>query len=164
MEDLMQNHLEELENRKKELDAGIKICKKLLHTQLKELDTSAVLKEMEEMEEKGGSFMKIVDDYKEYTKMEHKRKFSFVPDNMALKPEEFSEALLTYAKENDLNLVITKEGMYPVFEVDGVEYTAERTFGRFGAVIHCHMTHPEELEKEFATVSEKQRKWFIWLY
>ena len=133
MEDLMQKHLEELENRKKELDAGVKICKKLLHTQLKELDTSAVLKEMDEMEARGGKFVKIM---------------------------EFTEALLTYAKENDLNLVITKEGMYPVFEVDGVEYTAERTFGRFGAVIHCQMTHPEKLEKEFATVSEKQRKWF----
>ncbi len=160
MEDLMQKHLEELENRKKELDAGVKICKKLLHTQLKELDTSAVLKEMDEMEARGGKFVKIMDDYKEFTKMEQKRKFSFVPDNMALKPEEFTEALLTYAKENDLNLVITKEGMYPVFEVDGVEYTAERTFGRFGAVIHCQMTHPEKLEKEFATVSEKQSKWF----
>ncbi len=159
MEDLMQKHLEELENRRKELDAGVKICKKLLHTQFEELDTSAVLKEMDEMEAKGGKFMKIVDDYKEFTKMEHKRKFSFVPDNMALKPEEFSEALLTYAKENDLNLVITKEGLYPVFEIDGVEYTAERTFGRFGAIIHCQMTHPEELE-EFAPVSETRRKWF----
>ncbi len=160
MEELMQKHLLELENRKKELDAGVKICKKLLHVQLEELNVEKVLKEMDEMEARGGKFVKIMDDYKEFTKMEQKRKFSFVPDNMALKPEEFTEALLTYAKENDLNLEITKEGLYPVFEIDGVEYTAERVFGRFGAVIHCHMTHPEELEEEFAPVSERRRKWF----
>lgn len=79
---------------------------------------------------------------------------------MALNPKEFTEALLTYAEENNLNLVITKEGMYPVFEIDGVEYTAERTFGRFGAVIYCQMTHPEELEEEFGGGSRKRRKWF----
>ena len=83
-----------------------------------------------------------------------------MPDNMALNPEEFIEALLAYAKENDLNLVITKGGMYPVFEIDGVEYTAERTFGRFGATIHCQMTHPEEFEEEFGSISRKRRKWF----
>lgn len=83
-----------------------------------------------------------------------------MPDNMALKPEQFTEALLMYGKENNLNLVITKEGMYPVFEIDGVEYTAVRTFGRFGATIHCRMTHPEELEKEFSSISVKRRKWF----
>lgn len=160
MEDLMREQLVDLEKRQKELDAGIRICKKLLHTQAEELDASAVLKEMDEMEAIGGKFMKIVDDYKEFTKTEHKRKFSFVPDNMALKPEEFTEALLIYAKENDLNLVITKEGLYPVFEIDGVEYTAERTFGRFGALIHCQMTHPEELEEEYAPFSETKRKWF----
>lgn len=160
MKDLMQRHLIELESRQKELDAGIKICKKLLHTQLKTLDTEAVLREMDEMEAGGGKFMKIIDDYKKFTKMEQKRKFSFMPDNMALKPEEFTEALLVYAKENDLNLAMKKEGMYPVFEIDGVEYTAERTFGRYGAIIKCKMTHPEELEGEFGVISEKRRKWF----
>ena len=160
MEELMKNHFVELENRQKELDAGIKICKKLLHTQFSEVDTEAVLKEMDELEAKGGKFMNIIDDYKKFTKMEHKRKFSFVPDNMALKPEEFTEALLIYAKENDLNLVITKAGMYPVFEIDGVEYTAERTFGRYGAIIHCQMTHPEKLEEEFGPIPSKRRKWF----
>lgn len=160
MEELMQKHLMELENRQKELDAGIKICKKLLHTQMDELDTEAVLKEMDELEAKGGKFMKIIADYKEYTRMEYKKKFKFMPDNMALNPEEFAEALLAYAKENDLNLVITKKGMYPVFEIDGVEYIAERTFGRFGATIHCQMTHPEEFEEAFGTISKKRRKWF----
>lgn len=69
---------------------------------------------------------------------------------------EFTEALFAYADENQLNLVITKEGMYPVFEIDGVEYTADRTYGRFGATIHCSMTHPEEAEA--AEIPEKRRR------
>ena len=104
--------------------------------------------------------MMIVDDYKKLAEAERKRKFSFVPNNMALTPAEFSEALFEYARENNLDLVITKESMYPVFEIDGVEYTAVRRFGRFGACIRCTMTHPEELEEELKGVPEGRRKWF----
>ena len=39
-----------------------------------------------------------------------------------------------------------KPGMSPVFEIDGLEYTAMRTFDRFGATINCSLTHPEEVE------------------
>lgn len=79
---------------------------------------------------------------------------------MALTPAEFAEALFKYADENHLDLVITKESMYPVFEIDGVEYTAERRFGRFGAMIRCRMTHPEELEEELRDIPGNRRKWF----
>lgn len=160
LEDLMQRHLEELEERKKELQAGIGICRKLAHTKLSALNTEAVLMEMEKMEAQGGKFMSIINDYKKYVKAERKRTFSFVPDNMALTPAEFSEALFQYADENNLNLVITKESMYPIFEIDGIEYTAERMFYRFGASIRCKMTHPEELEEELHDVPVRSRKWF----
>lgn len=160
LEEQMRRHLEQLEKRQKELKAGISICRKLVHTELSALDTEAVLEEMEKMEAQGGRFMMIVDDYKKLAKAERKRKFSFVPNNMALTPAEFSEALFEYARENNLDLVITKESMYPIFEIDGVEYTAVRRFGRFGACIRCTMTHPEELEEELKGVSEGRRKWF----
>lgn len=52
---------------------------------------------------------------------------------------ENTDALLVYANENNLNLTITKAGMYPEFEIDGVEYTASRRIGRFGAVVQCTM-------------------------
>ena len=164
MEDVMQAQLEILQKRQKELDAGIHICQSLLHTSLKNLDMEQLLQRMEAMEEEGGAFMTIVNDYKILAKAEAKREFSFMPDNMAFTPAEFTEALFKYADENHLNLVITREGMYPVFEIDGVEYTAERRFGRFGAVICCTMTHPEDLEKELWTVPKGRRKVFRVLY
>lgn len=160
LEELMQRHLAELENRQKELKAGISICRKLSHTGMSGLDPEAVLTEMEAMEAQGGKFMAIMNDYKIFAKAERKKTFSFVPDNMVLTPAEFTEALLQYAKENELNLVITKEGMYPVFEIDGVEYTAERRFGRFGAMIRCTMTHPEELDEDLEGIPKKRRTWF----
>lgn len=160
LDQLMERHLKLLEERQQELQAGISICKMLLHTKLQTLDTGAVLQEMEEMEEKGGKFMSIIHDYKQFAKAEQKRTFTFVPDNMALTPAEFSEALFQFADENNLNLVITKESMYPVFEIDGVEYTARRRFYRFEARIHCTMTHPEDLDGDLRSVSEKRRKWF----
>ena len=104
--------------------------------------------------------MNIINDYKKFAKAERKRTFSFTPDNMALTPAEFSEALFQYADKHNLNLVITKESMYPVFEIDGVEYTAERRFYRFGASIRCKMTHPEDLEEDLLDIPRQRRRWF----
>lgn len=89
--------------------------------------------------------MSIIDDYKQVKKEEATRQFTFRPDTMIMNPHEFTDALLAYADENDLNIYITKEGMYPVFTIDDVEYTAERVVGRFGAVVYCNMTHPETI-------------------
>ena len=79
-------------------------------------------------------------------------------------PAEFTEALQQYAEENDLNLVITKESMYPVFRIDGMEYEAERFFDRFGATIRCTLTHPEELETELTDISPTRRKVYKFLH
>lgn len=102
--------------------------------------------------------MTILNDYKKVSKIEGKKEFSFVPDNMALNPAQFTEALCKYGTDNNLNLSITHEGMYPKFEIDGVEYEAYRSFGRFGAVITCQMTHPELLENEYADVPKKNSR------
>lgn len=87
--------------------------------------------------------MSIIHNWKK------RKSFHFMPDSMVMTPAEFTEALFQYADENNLNLVITKESMYPVFEIDGVEYTAERRFGRFGATVFCSETHPQEMENGF---------------
>lgn len=140
-----------LQEKQRELDAGISVCKSLLHTELDALDAGLVLDRMEEMEERGGIFMSIIDDYKKVAKAQAKRSFSFMPDTMVQNPREFTDALFRYADENKLHLVIKKESMYPVFEINGVEYTAERTFRQARppvAYIVCTMTHPEEAAAE----------------
>ena len=152
----VKEHLDVLREKQSQLEACIHVCQKLGGISLEELDTGKVLKEMEEEERKGGLFMAIVNDYKAVSREESLKEFNFVPNSMAKTPEEFSEALLEYAKEKGLNLVITEPGMYPIFEIDGIEYTADRVFSRMGAVIRCRMTHPEIAE--IAGVSPRTRK------
>lgn len=158
LEDALQRHLQILTEKKKELESGISVCRKLAHTSLAELDADRVLREMEEMEKEGGIFMSIINDYRQVKREDGLKTFSFIPDTMVRSPQEFTDALLAYARENDLDLTITQESMNPVFEIDQVEYTASRTFGRFGAEVHCSMTHPELVED--GNVSERKRKIF----
>ena len=51
-------------------------------------------------------------------------------------------------------ITITKEGMYPEFILDGVEYSAMRISGRWHTV-HCQMIHPELAEPENVTGKRK---------
>lgn len=117
-----------------------------LSPQLALLDIDETLRKMDEIEKNGGKFMSIIKDYQKFSAAERLKGFSFKPDTMVMNAEEFKEALLQYAEENQLNLTVIKEGMYPLFRIDNLEYKAERIFDRFGATIHCSLTNPEELE------------------
>lgn len=149
-----------LNSRRRELDASIEMCKTLQGTELNSLDAGQVLIRMEEMEQKGGIFMSIVNDYRKVAKGQSRKSFVFTPDTMVENKQEFTEALFQYADKNHLNLVITEESMYPVFEIDGVEYTASREWkpGRPPmAYVVCTMTHPEDADAEDADVSKGRR-------
>ena len=145
--DLMQA-LEEQERRlaveAEHLKASRQFIKKIHDTSLEEMDVDRCLQSMEEEEKRGAVFGKFAEDYKKTALAETKRSFGFHPDTMCGTPEEFTLELCKYANENDLNLVITKEGMNPEFTIDGIEYTAYRTSGRYGITIGCEMKHPED--------------------
>lgn len=158
----LEEHLKELQKRQQELDACIAICKDLLDVEPETLDLDRTLSKMDMIEQNGGKFIAIVKDYKRFATAESRRCFAFKPDSMVMNPTEFMEALLQYANENDLKLVLTKGGMYPTFEIDGVEYTAYRAFDRFGATIHCTMTHPEEAGA--GDISSGKKLFFRFLY
>lgn len=151
----LEKHLEELQAQQQKLKSCIAVCNDLLRMDPETINLDETLKKMNDMEQNGGIFMSIIKDYKKYTTAQHRRSFSFQPDTMVMNPGEFLEALFLYADENNQNLEIIKDGMYPVFKLDGVEYRAERTFGRFCATVHCTMTHPEESGD--ADISEKRK-------
>ncbi len=155
---LLEQHLSELQSRKQKLQSCIDVCHDLLRTNVEKMDVEKTLEKMDRIEQNGGMFMSIIEDYKKYAAAQRKRGFSFQPDTMVMNPGEFLEALFVYANENNQNLEIIKEGMYPVFLLDGVEYKAQRIFGRFGATIQCTMTHPEESGD--ADISEKRKMFY----
>lgn len=174
LEETLAQHLKLLQEKQQELNACIDVCKDLLHktksstlqpsahsasqqpicddnlpySQLRSLDIDKTLQKIDTIERNGGKFMSIINDYKKFATAENLKRFSFKPDTLVLNSNEFREALLQYAEENHLNMVITKTGMYPTFTIDGLEYTAYRSFDRFAAVIHCSLVHPEKLDTE----------------
>lgn len=182
LEQMLEQHLKDLLAKQKEMNACIAVCKTLLqktksHTadtsiqsdtqqavnddslplsQLETLDIDKILQEMDTIEKNGGKFMSIIQDYRRFAIAEESKQFSFKPDTMIQNPDEFRDALLQYAEENHLDLVITKGGMYPEFTINGTEYTAHRYFDRFGATIQCSLAHPEELDSANITGI---RKW-----
>lgn len=103
------------------------------------------------------------NELEKVTEAERQKEFSFIPDTMVQTPKEFTNALLHYANENSLNLVIIKEGMHPVFTIDGIEYEAERRIGGYSkfllptASIICRATHPEEIEQNAMGIAPKRR-------
>ena len=145
LSDAMEFQKERLTQERDRLSDALDFCNRINESELEQFDADSYLIKMEEAEENGAVFENLLDDYKTVAKLEAMREFRFVPNSMCLTPSEFTDELFRYANENKLNLVITKEGMYPEFTIDGIEYEASREFSRYGAVVCCQMKYPDEI-------------------
>lgn len=143
-----------LEKQQQKLQTAISFCGQITEKELMQLDVDKYLKQVETEEKNGHGFADILYDYKRVVKSESLRTFSFSPDDFCTTPRQMTEQLFLYAEKNNLHMVITKEGMCPEFTVDGREYRAYRTFGRFGMLIHGELLHPESYMPE--RMSEKR--------
>lgn len=122
-------HKERLIRRQEELLGAIRLCDGLQGHQIQTLDIDQVLARAAAPQKEGGGFFTgWINDYKEFAKAQHELRFTFFPDGAVTTPQEFSEALFAYAKEHGLDLVVTKESMYPEFTIDGVPFTAQRNY------------------------------------
>ncbi len=93
-----------------------------------------------------------LQDYRAMARVEHRRSFTFTPDTPVTTPAEFTDALFAYAREHNLDLVITRESMNPRFTIDGMEYRANRYYYPFRGVptarIRCFVCDPDFAEAE----------------
>lgn len=143
---------ERLEERSVQLSAAIALCREVSALPgLDALDVDAVLTRMDDPAQRGGFFQNWVNDYRRVALAEHEKRFTFIPDEAVGNAKEFTAALLAYAQEQGLDIVITKESsMYPEFTLDGVEYTASRNYTSVGrcpmVTIACEVLHPEDFE------------------
>lgn len=133
-----------LKEERDKLDNAFEFCSSIHESSLSQLDVDAYLDKMEREEKKGSVFSDFAKDYLAVIKSEMKREFSFMPEAMCGNPREFTDELLKFARHEGMNIVITQESLSPRFEIDGVEYRAYRTSGRFGITVHCEMVHPED--------------------
>lgn len=150
-----------LEDQKEKLEEAIRFCGILQKSEgLNSMDADACLSKMNASDE-AGYFQKWKQDYRAACDAEHKRVFTFTPEEAITTPEEFTRALLRFAQQEQVELVVTRESMYPTFTMDGIDYTAYRDYHRVGvgglsvpvSTVHCEMTDPVDSQ-----VSPKRRK------
>ena len=151
---------QKLKAQQEQLSAAIRFCEEWSAFQTMEaVNVDEMIRRMESSENVQGLFQKWVEDYRKVVLAEEKKLFTFIPDQAVTDPREFTEALFAYAEKNRLNLVITKESMYPEFTIDGIEYTAERVYNAVRgipvATIRCKVKYPEDFEPD---VPENRKK------
>ena len=151
---------QKLKAQQEQLSAAIRLCEEWSAFQTMEaVNVDEMISRMESSENVQGLFQKWVEDYRKVVLAEEKKLFTFIPDQAVTDPREFTEALFAYAEKNSLNLVITKESMYPEFTIDGIEYTAERVYNAVRgipvATIRCKVKYPEDFEPD---VPENRKK------
>lgn len=149
-----------LQKQQVRLAAAIRFCEEWTQiSKLDSVDVDAMLARMEQPENAKGMFRKWQEDYRKVALSEKQKVFSFMPDEAVTNPKEFTAALFAHANRYNLDLVITKESMYPEFTVNGIEYQAERFYTVVQkvpvAVIRCSVKYPEDFE---ADVPEKRKK------
>lgn len=161
---VMEEHQKRLEERAEKLSAAIHFCEELK----KRDELGDVDERIAEIESKkfGNYFTKWIEDYKKVMAAEHELRFNFIPDGAVTNPKEFTEALIEYAQDNKVDLVMEKESMYPEFTMDGVAYQAERNYiavrGVPVAVVHCTARNPELFEPDVKKGRRKIQKKIIY--
>lgn len=153
----IEQQIQDLQVAADRLESCIVFCQELRGEQrVDQIDPDRCLAEMSRREKEGHMFFNFLSDAKKMYKAECEKSFSFEPDTMIGNAREFTDALLQYAQENDRDITIRKESMYPEFSMDGRVYIAQRHFSRFGAVVTCTLKDPEEAEP--GEIPKKTRK------
>lgn len=151
----MRKHQVEVE--RAELLNVIRLCDDLKRESVEQIDADYYLAYIEGEEKKGNQFYRLIEDYKKVAKYEANKEFQFIPDKIIYTPRDFTDALLKYAKDYDKDITITKEGMYPEFILDDIEYSAMRVQGRYGSTVHCKMKYPKQEEPK--SIDEGRKRW-----
>lgn len=157
------NQQAELKQRAKELQAAISFCEQLKSTEIDALDVDECLRDIEQTGQKG-FFAKWIEDYKCVLSSNKDMDFTFVPESPITNPREFTDALCAFANKEHINLVITKESMYPEFLLDGIAYIAERNYSAISrvpvAVVSCRRKD-RTINGNGVAEPRKRFQWFL---
>lgn len=136
-----------LEQQAAHLAAAMQFCADLARQQpqAETLDVDACLTRMEKPAVQGAFCSGWLQDYRTLAQVQHQRHFSFIPEGSINTPQEFTAALQTYAKANGMQFSLEKEGMYPEFSLDDIQYKTYRNPGKYRDEICCDAVHPEQL-------------------
>ena len=146
-----------LEQQAAHLAAARSFCAELVRQrpQAETLDVDACLTRMEKPAVQGAFCSGWLQDYRTLAQVQHQRHFSFIPEGSINTPQEFTAALQTYAKANGMQFSLEKEGMYPEFSLDDIQYKTYRNPGKYRDEICCDAVHPEQLDTGLPARREK---------
>ena len=150
-----------LEQQAAQLAGAIRFCAELTQQALplEQLDVEDCLKRMQDAQEPGGFFSGWLRDYRTVAENEQKKRFSIVSEQSINTPEEFAAALLRYGEAQKRPIRITKGGMYPEFEWNGIRYKAWRGQGRYCDSVCCEAFSPESLQTGLPPRRERLLRW-----
>lgn len=100
--------------------------------------------------------MSIFKNFRTVVATREKKHFTFFPTELITTQEEFTDALIAYAKSSKKDLTITREGLSPNFMLDGIEYNATRMTSIYGSFVVANALHPERLDD--LNIPENKRK------
>lgn len=124
-----------------------------------QLDVDDCLKRMQDPQEPGGFFSGWLRDYRTVAENEQKKRFSIVSEQSINTPEDFAAVLLRYGEAQGSPIRITKGGMYPEFEWNGIRYKAWRGQGRYCDSVCCEAFFPESLQTGLPPRRERLLRW-----
>ena len=147
-----------LEQQAAQLAGSIRFCAELTQQapQVDQLDVDDCLKRMQDQ---GGFFSGWLRDYRTVAENEQKKRFSIVSEQSINTPEDFAAVLLRYGEAQGSPIRITKGGMYPEFEWNGIRYKAWRGQGRYCDSVCCEAFFPESLQTGLPPRRERLLRW-----
>ena len=150
-----------LEQQAAQLAGAIRFCAELTQQapQVDQLDVDDCLKRMQDPQEPGGFFSGWLRDYRTVAENEQKKRFSIVSEQSINTPEDFAAVLLRYGEAQGSPIRITKGGMYPEFEWNGIRYKAWRGQGRYCDSVCCEAFFPESLQTGLSPRRERLLRW-----
>ncbi len=150
-----------LEQQAAQLAGAIRFCAELTQQapQVDQLDVDDCLKRMQDPQEPGGFFSGWLRDYRTVAENEQKKRFSIVSEQSINTPEDFAAVLLRYGEAQGSPIRITKGGMYPEFEWNGIRYKAWRGQGRYCDSVCCEAFFPESLQTGLPPRRERLLRW-----
>lgn len=168
LEQAAEAQAQQLQKRLQDTQTALRFCKSLQGMR-EDAEVDDILREMDREENRKHLFTQWREDYKKMCKFLQKATFTFVPDGAVTNAHEFTQVLLDFARENGVDITITKGGMYPEFTLDGVEYAAERLYTNMGrvpiATVRCTARHPELFEPDLPAGKKRMMKLlhFAWI-
>ena len=161
--ELSEKQEKRLSEKQKEVEIALNICKELHNIENFTGSTvDNILEKMDEEEIHKSLFDNWINDYKQAAEYADKDFFYIIPEDAVRTRNDMTIALINYAEENNMEIEFIKEGLNPIFKLNGSTYSASCANSSYTNMsdimypeIFCEALHPEEIYKKPLTRKQK---------